>query len=199
MKVLAGFSNEVAILTTNKQVAVEAMARHRIAYVRLFDDEYAAYFAVSRGLVMTCGIGVPIPRLEDLRNYGYIEFKMNTNVSSGYRQRFFAIVSNVGSAVVTDLQFLFEFLCSYESTVLYLEIREFQTEVDANNWRNGMYLQFIAPFMAYFSTPYPIIGPVKENTTISVVDYKNFLKEQHPNIPQDIYAAYSLPGAEPVR
>ena len=200
MKWWAGFSNEMVILTSNKQVAVEAMSRHHFVSLRMFDDKFVAYCAVSRGLIMAYGLGISIPKYEDLVNYGYVEYSVNnTQQLWGVQQRFFAIVSDIGSAIATDFQYIYEFLSAYESTVSYIEIREFQTQETANQWRNCMYVQLIAPFLPYFQGTFPIINRVEANKTVAVVDYKKLLKEQRTNIPKPLFEGYSMPAVEPIR
>lgn len=199
MKWWAGFSNEMVILTSNKQVAVEAMSRHHFVSFRMFDDKFVAYCAVSRGLIMAYGLGISIPKYEDLISYGYVEYSVNnTQQLWGVQQRFFAIVSDIGSAIATDFQYIYEFLCAYESTVSYIEIREFRTQDEANRWRNCMYVQLIAPFLPYFCGTYPIISRAELNTTTAIVDYKKVLEEQRSNIPEKLFQAYTMPSIESV-
>ncbi len=199
MKVFAGFSNEVVVLTSDKKVAVEAMARHHIVAIKLFDSEYEAYCVLARNLIITYGLGTAIPKFEDLMTYGIAEYteKIPPQVW-GYHQRFFAIVSNVGSAIATNVQFVFEFLSAYENRASYIEIREFRTQDEANRWRNCMYVQLIAPFLPYFCGTYPIISRAELNTTTAIVDYKKVLEEQRSNIPEKLFQAYTMPSIESV-
>lgn len=194
MKIFAGYSSEVVVMTADIFVVVEVMIRHHIVSMKMYDSDIEAYCALAREYVETYGMRARVPQMEHLLNNSYAEYAMG-HCAHGYGQenRIFAIVTDRGSTVATDFQYIGEFLTAYKDNASYLEIREFKNNTEAAQWINGTYIKYIAPYLAYIPAPCDILGNIEVNKTYPVIDYRGFIDKYKSNIPQELFSRYSLP------
>ncbi|MBO4780708.1 MAG: hypothetical protein J5497_08735 [Selenomonadaceae bacterium] len=185
------FDGGFALANEEWQIANVASRHSNVEIVEYHTREqayfYTAYKLIKREYWRAPYRQLPLPKIEDMCNANWVFYSPDYVGNFNPPIRFFAAFSKEYVGILDNVEALIGFLAQ----VPFLEIKECNNIIEAQNYINFSFLKFILPFSAYIPTEIHRYSTIPLNTLVPSI-FKNW--QDMVRLPDGISPQIYLPA-----